>query len=33
MDTNNLQMKSMIERAEQNIETTLDESIQNFQAI
>lgn len=33
MDTNNLQMKSMIERAEQNIETSLDESIQNFHAI
>ncbi|RNA21357.1 anaphase-promoting complex subunit 7-like [Brachionus plicatilis] len=32
MDTANLQMKSMIERAEQNIETSLDESIQNFHA-
>ncbi len=30
MDPTNIQIKSVLERTEQNIETNTDESIQNF---
>ncbi len=33
MDPSNMQIKSMLERTEQNIETNVDDSIQNFHVI
>lgn len=33
MDPNNAQIKSMLEKTEQSIETTQDETIQNFHVI
>ena len=33
MDPTNLQMKSMLERTEQNIEANADDSVQNFHVI
>ena len=33
MDPSNMQIKSMLERTEQNIETNVDDPIQNFHVI